>query len=61
MAYKRLWILIEGNDEERFFETIKPIFENKYDFVQTWQHAQEPRRRIRNFLKSIQAMNSDYL
>jgi len=60
MAYKRLWILIEGNDEERFFRTIKPIFENKYDFVQMWQHAQEPHKRIKDFLNSIRAMNSDY-
>ena len=60
MAYRRLWILIEGNDEQRFFETIKHIFKNKYDFVQTWQYAKEPPRRIKNFLKSIKAMNSDY-
>lgn len=61
MAYRRLWILIEGNDEKRFFETVKPIFENTYDFVQTWPYAQEPTKKITNFLKSIKAMNSHYL
>jgi len=59
MVY-RLWILIEGNDEKRFFETIKHIFEDKYDFIQTWQYAGEQPKRIKNFLKSITAMNSDY-
>ncbi|MCH7555965.1 MAG: hypothetical protein IIB56_00745 [Planctomycetes bacterium] len=60
MVYRRLWILIEGNDEKRFFETRKHIFEDKYDFIQTWQYAGEPPKRIKNFLKSITAMNSDY-
>jgi hypothetical protein len=62
MAYKRLWLLVEGNDEERFFESenIKRLFANKYDFVRTWRYAAEPPRRIRSFIKSIVAMNSDY-
>lgn len=61
MAYKRLWLLVEGNDDKRFFEgIIETVFENKYDFVRTWKFAQEPRKRTGNFLKSIKAMNSDY-
>ena len=62
MKYKQVWILLEGDDDERFFEVIiKPALENKYDFVRAWQYAQEPRKRTRDFLKSIKAMNSDYL
>ena len=60
MASKRLWILIEGNDEKRFFERIKRFFEEKYDFVQTWKYAQEPTKRVENFLNSIERMSSDY-
>ncbi|KPL21454.1 MAG: hypothetical protein AMJ75_09950 [Phycisphaerae bacterium SM1_79] len=60
MPYKRLWVLVEGNDEERFFDAIKHTLENKYDFVQMWQYAQQPPKRIKNFLNSIRAMNSDY-
>jgi len=61
MAYKRLWVLLEGNDDERFFErVIKPIFENTYDFVRPWQYAQKPPKKTKNFLKSITAMHSDY-
>jgi len=61
MAYKRLWILVEGNDDKRFFEgIIKPVLDCKYKFVQTWRYAQEPHKRIKNFLKSIKAMNSSY-
>jgi len=60
MAFRRLWLLVEGDDEQRFFEALKRVFENKYDFVQTWRYAVEPRRRIKNVLKSIEAMNSEY-
>ncbi len=61
MAYKRLWILLEGNDDERFFERlIKPIFENTYDFVRSWQYAQTQTKKVKSFLRSIESMNSDY-
>ena len=60
MPYKQLWVIVDGNDDERFFERIKPLLEKKYDSVQIWKYAQEPLKRIKNFLKSIKAMNSDY-
>jgi len=60
MAYSRLWILVEGNDDEKLVEKIKPVFEKKYEFVQIWKYAQEPQKRIRGFLKSINSMRSDY-
>lgn len=61
MAYRRLWVLLEGNDDERFFEgIIKPKLSPQYNSIQVWQYAQEPPKRTKNFLKSIKAMNSDY-
>ncbi|MFZ2146879.1 MAG: hypothetical protein WAV28_06635 [Sedimentisphaerales bacterium] len=61
MAYKRLWVLLEGNDDERFFERlIKPIFENTYDFVRSWQYAQTQTKTVKDFLRSIKSMSSDY-
>jgi len=61
MDYKRLWVLLEGNDDERFFErVIKPIFENTYDFVRPWQYAQKQTRKVKNFLQSINKMDSVY-
>lgn len=62
MAYKRMWVLLEGNDDERFFErVIKPIFENTYDFVRPWQYAQKRTEKVKNFLRSIESIGSDYL
>ena len=61
MAYKRLWVLLEGGYDERFFErVIRPIFEKTYDSVKPWQYAQKQTKKVKNFLKSITAMNSDY-
>jgi len=61
MAYKRLWVLLEGNDDERFFaRVIKPIFEEKYDFVRPWQYAQKKPTKVEGFLQSIKSMGSDY-
>lgn len=61
MGYK-LFIFIEGDDDERFFNRIIiPMFENRYDKVQLWKYAQKKNEKIFQFLKSIQAMNADYI
>jgi len=60
MPYRQLRILVEGNDDERFFERIRPFLEKKYDFVQTWQYQQQASKQIKNFLQSIREMNSSY-
>jgi len=57
----KLFIFIEGDDDERFFERIiKPIFENKNE-VHLVKYAQKKNEKIFQFLKSIQAMNADYI
>lgn len=61
MPYKTLWLLIEGDDDERFVQRIvKPLFERKYNSVMLWKYAEEPDKRINNFLRSIKVMDSDY-
>lgn len=62
MGYRRLFIWVEGEDDVRFFErAIKPIFEKKYNWMKLIQHAQKPTKWKINFLKSIKAMNADYI
>jgi hypothetical protein len=57
-----LYVFIEGNDDERFFETvIKPIFEKKYDSVIPWKYACEKNEKCVNFLRSIESMGADYI
>jgi len=61
MPFRQLRILVEGNDDERFFEKIRPVLEQKYDFVQIWRYQQKPNKQIKNFLRSIREMRSAYL
>lgn len=54
MWYKRLFILVEGEDDERFFnEVIKPAFEKKYNLVEVRRHASLKKEKLDNFLRSI--------
>ena len=62
MPYKALYILVEGDDDERFFDkVVKPMLKEKYDSVKLWKHAQEKNKRVENFLKSIKGMNAGYI
>lgn len=62
MNYKRIFILLEGDDDVRFFERIiKPKFENKYDSIVLWKYAQVKNAKVDNFLKSIKSMGADYI
>lgn len=62
MNFKQLYILVEGDDNERFFEKIiKPKFGEKYDSVRLWKYAPKRHEKIINFLKSIKSMGADYI
>jgi hypothetical protein len=60
--YKRLYLLVEGNDDERFFKhIIKPLLINEYDYIKIWQYAQKSPDIKNRFLRSIKAMRADYI
>ena len=62
MAYKRLFIWVEGRDDELFFNiVIKPLFKQRYDQVEVRTYAEKPKEYINNFVKSIEAMQADYI
>lgn len=57
-----MFIWVEGDDDERFFENImKPKLQKKYNFVETRRYAALKKEKIDNFLKSIKAMGADYI
>jgi hypothetical protein len=59
---KRLYILVEGEDDVRFFgRIIKPHFVPRYDSVEIIPYASIRRIKVNNFLKSIVQMKSDYI
>ncbi len=58
MSYTQLWILVEGNDDERLIESIKPEFETQYDHVGIWQYAHESKKKIGEFLRVMSSTPS---
>jgi hypothetical protein len=59
---KRLFILVEGGDDVRFFgRIIKPLFVSRYDSVEIIPYACIKREKVNKFLKSVRLMNHDYI
>ncbi|WP_321506459.1 hypothetical protein [uncultured Methanoregula sp.] len=59
---KRLFILVEGEDDVRFFgRIIKPLFVQRYDSVDIIPYACIKREKVSRFLKSVTQMGNDYI
>jgi hypothetical protein len=59
---KRLFILVEGEDDVRFFgRIIKPLVLSHYDSVEILPYASIKRLKVNNFLKSVAQMHNDYI
>ncbi len=57
-----MFIWIEGGDDERFFKHIlQPKLQSEYDFVETIGYATMKQEKVDDYLKSIKAMNADYI
>lgn len=62
MDYKRLFILVEGDDDFRFFNNIlKPIFRKYYDYIKIITYAREKKDKIDKYVKSMKSMGADYI
>ena len=62
MDYTSLSILIEGNDDERFFDNIvKPLVQDRYIRLKFWQHSKKLYKKRAAYINSIKAMNGDYI
>jgi hypothetical protein len=60
---KGLFIWVEGGDDIRFFESvvIKPVFEQKYDWVRLITYSQKTKEEVNSYFRSIRAMDADYI
>ncbi len=62
MSYKLLFIFLEGNDDQRFFEGIlMPLLLKKYSVIKFWQYSRQKQEKTADFVKSIKSMNADYI
>ena len=61
MAYKQLYIFVEGSDDEFFVANVViPLLKPKYDLIKIWEYQQKPNKKTQNFLKAIISMGADY-
>lgn len=62
MAYKILWVLVEGSDDKKFINNvITNIFENKYSYIKPYEYRQKPTKTVKAFINSIDKMDfADY-
>jgi len=59
--YRRLNVLLEGDDDRRFFDAvIRPMLQGQYDYVETYEYAQKTIPSRMEYLRSTKAMNADY-
>ena len=63
LVYQRLFILVEGDDDERFFERlIKPMYEQICDYVSFWKYSRQKLEKVNGFLNGINSIpHADYI
>ena len=62
MEFQRLFVFVEGDDDERFVNKIlMSEFEKLNYSVIPFKYAQETKKRIKIFINSINIMNYDYI
>jgi hypothetical protein len=62
MTRKRLFILVEGNDDERFFKRIiVPLFLPRYDSVELIMYAGMKSEKVCRFIRSFTSMHNDLI
>ena len=61
MGYSRLFILVEGDDDERFIQrVVGPALAARYDSVEVWKYQNRKKEKTRAFLRSLACMRAHY-
>lgn len=62
MNYSKIYIFVEGNDDERFFKKLMvPLLSKKHTDIEIFKYAQWKKDKINLFLQSIQTLNFHYI
>jgi hypothetical protein len=59
--YKELYVLVEGDNDERFVEwVVKPIIEKNYDYIGYYQYARRSKEKNEQFIRSLVSRDVDF-
>jgi hypothetical protein len=62
MTFRRLFLFVEGDDDERFFRSVLlPSLQSAYQDVQFVQFTRLKKEKVQGFLRSIAGMKADYI
>lgn len=62
MTAKRLFVFVEGIDDERFFlAVVLPVIQHRFLDIAVIRYAGMKREKLGNFLQSVQSMGAAYL
>ena len=61
MHWRQLHLYVEGLDDKRLFEHIKPLFENNYRVVRIIQYKNLKKDKIIKQIQAIKENNDDYI
>lgn len=62
MAYRRLFLFVEGDDDERFLQTVAvPWLRERYEDIKVVGYAKLRKEKLEGFVRSARAMGADYL
>ena len=62
MSYRQLFLLLEGDDDERFFRSVVlPLLGSAYDDVRVVQISGLRKEKVNGYLRSIASMKADYI
>ena len=60
--FGRLYIFVEGSDDERFFlSVVVPLFKKFYTNVDILKYAQWKKKKVNLFIQSIETLKFDYI
>ena len=59
---RKLYLFLEGNDDERFFSHVLfPLLNRKYSDIQVIPYAEEPPKKTKKFIRTVQSTGDDYI
>jgi len=62
MSYRQLFLLLEGDDDERFFRSVVlPLLDSAYDDIRVVKFSELRKEKVNGLLRSIAGMKADYI